>query len=358
MRTSTLLLFLFAMFLSGCSGRDVFGWQTDLWGNPYPPRADELDEKYAHIEQTRQTIDSLRVTWQNRDELAALCELYEEQLDYCQARAKERLERFYEGLNATEQERFGPPERGAGEAESAYRKRANARFTALRDAAALPFDEELYNAFWNLSINYYFLAEGLRDSPNQERRLELHHEGMLFGERALDCFPGFRTAIKNGEEVATAVTRIGKEGCPAIYWTTANLARWANIKGLSYMLFYKNKGKSMIEHVHQLDETWYYGASNRYLGVFYSKVPSISGGDMELGWKCFQRSLEIEPNYFGTHNLIAEIWATQMQDRELFVERLQYVLDAPLDVIPELVPIQRIEKEKAAALLAQVDELF
>ena len=44
---------------------------------------------------------------------------------------------------------------------------------------------------------------------------------------------------------------------------------------------------------------------------------------------------------------LAEFYATKMQDRELFEERLKWVLEQPIDVIPELVPLNRIEKEKA-----------
>lgn len=355
---STGLACLVVVLLSGCSGRDVFGWQSDLWGNPYPPQADEIDARYGQIELTRTLSDSLQMSWKNRGELRQLCDLYEEQLAYCQARAKERLERHYNSLSPEAQARFGPAQRQPDESEEDYLQRANDRFTALRDAADQDFDEELYNAFWRLSNNYYFLAEGLLDESQHVERLETHNQGMLYGERALACFPAFREAIAAGEPVESAVTRIGVEGIEAIYWTTANLARWANLMGLSYMLFYKNKGKGMIEHIRELDPTWYYGAANRYLGVFYSKVPSIAGGDMELGWKCFQKSLEVAPNYFGTHNLIAEIWATQMQDRALFESELRFVLDTPVTVLPELVPLQRIEKVKAQALLDRIDEFF
>ena len=57
-----------------------------------------------------------------------------------------------------------------------------------------------------------------------------------------------------------------------------------------------------------------------------------------------------EPRYIATYNLIAEFYAPKRQDEKLFDEMTQKVLDAPVDIIPELAAEAAIEKRKAESL--------
>ena len=45
-------------------------------------------------------------------------------------------------------------------------------------------------------------------------------------------------------------------------------------------------------------------------------------------------------------------------DRELFMKLLEHVLAQPVDVLPDVVPEQKIQQRKARALFDQADELF
>jgi hypothetical protein len=72
----------------------------------------------------------------------------------------------------------------------------------------------------------------------------------------------------------------------------------------------------------------------------------------------FKKSLEIEPNYVGTKVLWAENLAVKQQDEETFDRLIKEVLETPDDVIPELTAEIRVEKQKAADLQAQKEELF
>ncbi len=356
-RLSLFLLLPLMWAVAGCSGRD-FGWTSDVWGNPYPPDPQEMEARFGEMQALRASAETVRLSWKQHDELVRLCGMYEELLAYSQGRVKDQLETYYQGLSLAERKQVGPPGVQPGEAPETFRARANQRFSRLQELAELPFNPDLYNDFWKLSRSYYLLAEQLDQEEEVEEKLALYQQGLDSAERAMHCFPEFRAAIKAGEAEEVAVKQIPREGIAGVYWTTVNLSKWSRIKGFSYILFNKNKGWEMIQHVRGLDETWYYGAADRYLGAFYAVAPSIAGGDMALSWKHFQASLQAAPYYLATSVLIAEYYATKMQNRELFRERVQFVLDAPLDIYADILPLQRLEQEKARHMLTNIDEYF
>jgi len=346
------------MLLTGCTGRDLFGWQTDLWGNPYPPDPVELEAKYAEMELLRHQAETLRVNWQNRKELKECAQLYEQVLQYQRNKVKDQLETYFEGLAEADQAKHGTGKRQSGESDEDFNQRSQDRYSALREAANLPFDGVLYEIYWKLSNNYYLLAEQLTDDADADEKLALYEKGLFNGELGLDSFLAFREKILAGEEEEVAVLAIGKVGIEAIYWTAVNLGKWSRQRGFSTILLNKDKARAMIERVRELDDHWYYGAADRYLGGYYAVAPAVAGGDLEKSKLHFDRSIEIAPHYWGTHVLVAEYYATKMMDEELFETELQIAIDGDMYAYPDIIPIQRIEKKKAEAILANRDEYF
>ena len=72
----------------------------------------------------------------------------------------------------------------------------------------------------------------------------------------------------------------------------------------------------------------------------------------------FDKSVAKQPNYFGTHVLMAEDLAVKAQDRKLFDEHIDYVLKGDPASIADLAPENRIEQKKAELLKKQADDLF
>jgi hypothetical protein len=56
--------------------------------------------------------------------------------------------------------------------------------------------------------------------------------------------------------------------------------------------------------------------------------------------------------------LIAELLAPKKQDRALFDRELKFVMDTPVESMPDVVPEQTIEKRKAERLMKMADDLF
>ena len=210
-----------------------------------------------------------------------------------------------------------------------------------------------------LARAYYFLADGhLRVlGPKNPEYLGAFEKGTAAGERALAALsPAFKDKVTHDEKVEDAIKVVGKEGLAAMYWYAANLGKWSRAKGIAALLGNKDRVKGVIERVEALDETFFHGAPHRYFGVYWALLPV--GRDLDKSRSHFERSLAIAPSYVGTKVLMAESYAVKKQDKALFARLLAEVQATPDDILPDLVPETRSEKQKARELGAKADELF
>jgi hypothetical protein len=183
--------------------------------------------------------------------------------------------------------------------------------------------------------------------------------GVKWGEKAmLSASPQFEQKIRAGAKIPDAIGVIPKAGVPAMYWYASALGKWAKRKSFAVLLGQKDNVKAIMTRVLQLDPKYYHGGPHRYFGVFYAVAPTFAGGDLKKSKEHFQESLELAPNYVGTKVLWAEELAVKEQDEETFDRLLNEVLAAADDVIPELEPEVRVEKQKARELLATKDDRF
>lgn len=211
-----------------------------------------------------------------------------------------------------------------------------------------------------LSRGYYFLADGyMRGADQVDVKIATFEKGILAGENAMmGVSPQFAQAVKAGAKVEEAVASIPIDGQPAIYWYASNLGKFAVAKGFTTTLFYKDRIFAVMQRVLNLDETFFHGAPHRYFGAFYAKAPGFAGGDMTKSKEHFEKALALDANYLGTKVLYAEYYAAKADERELFTRLLNEVNESDPTTIPELLPEQKIEQDKAKALLAQADDLF
>lgn len=212
-----------------------------------------------------------------------------------------------------------------------------------------------YALLVRLSRAHYVLGE---ISTGNEAKLAAYEAGMKYGDLALNTIPAFRERFQKEQAVEAAVEAVGKEGIDAIYWDAVNIGKWANVKGKVKVLFLKEKVKRMVERVAALDETWFYGASHRYLGAYFAALPTFAGRDLEASKKHFERAKAIGPSYFATRVLCAEYLAKATNDRKLYQGDLDFVLKTKPEVLPDVAPEQRIEQAKAKRMIEVIDDEF
>ena len=228
----------------------------------------------------------------------------------------------------------------------------------LREAIAI--DPKKAVNYVQLSRALYFWADGyLRfDDDREDDMLKAFEEAIQYAEMALKLQNAdFQLSSCARDPFKTTVRTIRKKDVEAVYWYAAALGKYGLAKGILVVLENKDKIFEMVKAVRRLDQSFWYGAADRYLGAYYTKVP-VPKGDPKKSLKHFRQSLKIAPNYLATRVLMAERLAPLLKDRKMFQEQLQYVLDAPVDTIPGFEAEAIIEKKKAKRLMEDLDTIF
>jgi hypothetical protein len=226
--------------------------------------------------------------------------------------------------------------------------------------AAEPQDVETWH---KLARAYYFLADShVRFHTGESAESDLlvtFERGVTAAERGLLALSEpFAAQMRDGAKIEEAAQALDKTGVPLLYWRASSLGKWASAKGFATLLSHKDEIKQIMQICLDKDAEFFYRGPNRYFGVFYARAPSFAGGDLVKSRENFERSLAGHPNYFGTHTLMAEDLAVKAQDRKLFDEHVNFVLNGDANAIPELGPENRAEQRKAELLKKRADELF
>lgn len=214
-------------------------------------------------------------------------------------------------------------------------------------------DRETYQA---LTHGYYLLADAHEE--DLELRKSLWEKGAAFGEKAMAQNAEFAASMNRKKSLEESLPLLGKEDAGAMYWTAANLGKWAKFSGIATQLKYKGRIKGLVEAVEKVHPTFFHGAVQRYWGGYYSVAPSFAGGDMNKSLKAFTASIQQAPAYLGTKVLMAEVYYTKKQDKKAFEATLKEVLATSDNISKELMPENVLEKRKAEKLLKNIDELF
>lgn len=207
--------------------------------------------------------------------------------------------------------------------------------------------------FARLSRSIYLVANYVE--TDAARKDSLFLEGVVAAERGMSLHPGFLKVFNETKDEKKAVLELGMESIEAIYWYSANLGKWAATKGLMVRLGNKAKLEAYSKRVLDLDEKFFHGAAHRFFGALPTKVP---GGDLKVSRQHFEKAIAIEPNYFGTRTLYAELYATKAQDKETFHQQLDYVIANPPGALPDAEPENRYEQAFARQLKEKANEFF
>jgi tetratricopeptide (TPR) repeat protein len=221
-----------------------------------------------------------------------------------------------------------------------------------------PNDHETWT---RLARGYYFLADCHYsfEEAQHDQMMETYDKGRLAAERALVAMsPDFAERMRNGTRIEEAVSVLQVGAVPALYWRSTNLGKWASAQGFATVLSYKDEIRAIMSRCLELDANYFYAGPHRYFGAFFARAPAFAGGDLERARQHFDQSLQVAPNYFATRVLYAQDYAVKSQNRALFEEQLNLVINGNVEAIPEVAPENRAEQRKARELMARADELF
>ena len=215
--------------------------------------------------------------------------------------------------------------------------------------------EDKYEYLTYLTRGYYFLADAhYSDMSLKKKYWEM---GTSYGEKAMATNESFADAMKKGEKVEDHLNKLGKKEVAAMYWTAANLGKWAKNSGIATTLKYKNRIRTLVATVEKLDPSYFHAAVYRYWGSYYAVAPGFAGGSMPKSKENFEKAIKLAPEYLGTKVLYAQLYMTKKEDKAGFKKLLNEVIDAKVKR-KEIDPENTIEKLKAKQMLEKMDELF
>jgi hypothetical protein len=172
---------------------------------------------------------------------------------------------------------------------------------------------------------------------------------------------GFKDPLKSPfDDFKKDVQAAGKQDVPYIFWSAACWANWIilNLDSIEAMAELP-RVELLIRRAQELDEGFYYGGPDLFLGVWFASRPAVAGGDLKKAQQYFLRALDFgKGKFLMAYVYYADNYARRALDKELFVSTLNKVLETPADISPELTLVNTIAKNKAKELLRHVNEYF
>ena len=228
-------------------------------------------------------------------------------------------------------------------------------------AAGVDRRTAMYPVFISLAQAYYWKAHAhLRfdETATDDDMLATYATGMDYGAQAIALNNDeWRRALLYETPIPEAVVHLTPSDVPAVYWHATNLGRWGLTRGIATVLGRKDDIYAMMNRVEEMDPAYFYNATNRYFGVYYTKIP-FGNPAVDESQRRLEECISRHPEYLETRVLYAFDWATVTQNRAVAEEQIQIVLDADIDQWPELYPENLNAQRRAQQLLDELDEYF
>ena len=210
----------------------------------------------------------------------------------------------------------------------------------------------------SLSKAYYFQAYYVESDLSKRDTLYLKGaESALRGFENSTFYQSFSdtTKFENNKMKLEAIKKAPIETIGVLFWWVNNQGKFLINKPIIDRIGSREILEVAMHRISTLDEDYYYGGPTRFFGMFYSRLPGVPLDRAKLN---FDQSLLDNPNFFGTRILRARYYHTKLGNRELFEEDLKFVINGDPSLLPDAMPENLFEQEKAKELLNNTTILF
>ncbi|MGD8630196.1 MAG: TRAP transporter TatT component family protein [Gammaproteobacteria bacterium] len=208
---------------------------------------------------------------------------------------------------------------------------------------------------------FYGYSYGFIELEDNERAQQLYRRCYDYAHRALHL-AGLELNPETAAvaELESATANLGKEAVPALFWSASCLAKWIDLDRDDVSSVANLASAAILmQRVLELDDSFYYGGPHLFFGVYYGSRAPMFGGDFVLSEEHFQRADEINQHKLLIVDLLrAEYLYRQLLNQTAFHDTLQYIVDAPEGLYPEMALVNAISRQRAGYLLALEDEWF
>lgn len=206
---------------------------------------------------------------------------------------------------------------------------------------------------------YFLQAQGAKARHDRALMKNSLARGVLVCERALVArYPIIAKDVTAADSLLEHLDAVDRAGLDALTWYVSNLGAYAASRGVTSLMFYRDRVTALLQRMLVLDETYLFGTPHRYMGIYLSRAPAFAGGDLEQARIHFERALAVAPQYAANLCDYAQYYAVPKKDRALFVSLLTRAREADAAMWPEAAAEMRLEQARAQRLLSDVERLF
>jgi hypothetical protein len=209
---------------------------------------------------------------------------------------------------------------------------------------------------------YFSYAFAFVEDEDPDRAASLYARARDYGRERLGRDGSLKRALASGRaaDVREALADLDEDDAPALLWTAAAWAGWANLsledpEAVADLPVIE----ALLDRAVALDERFLFGMPHLLLGAFHAARPPLLGGDAERAHEHFARAAAVgEGKLLLVPVYEARYVAHAQLDRDLFDRLLAGALKASLDAAPEIRLLNAVAQRKARALQAVGDDLF
>ncbi len=207
----------------------------------------------------------------------------------------------------------------------------------------------------------YGYAFGFTELKDRSRAEALYQRGADYGFRALRSL-GVDIDLRraNIEAIDKAVSRLGHNAVPALFWTASCWAKQIDLNRTDpARLAELGSTERLMQRILQLEPDYFDGSVYGYYGVYYGSRAPMFGGDFSLAEKNFSAARAVTEGRLLIFDVLqAEYLERQRLDKSKFHALLDNVVNTPVGVFPEMALINQISRARARYLLGLEEEWF
>lgn len=224
--------------------------------------------------------------------------------------------------------------------------------------------DALFEVNTRIAAAYYWLGHGhksfiesRRDRKNAQQ--DAYQKCMDAGSLALALRnENWNKALESKKvDMKEAAQHLEEVDIPAAYWYSTCAGKWATLEGIAALLAYKDKIFEIITRIAELNDDFYYRATDRYFGVVYTKLPFMNP-DLDRSEKHFRTAIQAYPNYLESRLLYTQETLTKTGDTKEARKQLEAIINADPSAEPKVYPENAAAQKHAKEMLDNFDEYF
>ena len=155
--------------------------------------------------------------------------------------------------------------------------------------------------------------------------------------------------------ILSALSIAPKELVPGMYWWATNKLWYLNNKPALERVNHRELLEIIMHRIISLEPDYLYGGPYRFFGIFYSRIPGV---EITQSKNYFEKAINSYPNYFGNKVQMSEFYHQKAENRIVFHNQLQSIVNIDPTINPEIIPENIFYQKRALYLLNQEEILF